>query len=60
MMGWQFITAAQVAAYHQAGLEVLETHNNTTTGWENAIRRNFDGILTDRPNEAKAFCETVT
>jgi glycerophosphoryl diester phosphodiesterase len=60
MMGWQFITAAQVAAYHQAGLKVLETHNNTTTGWENAIRRNFDGILTDRPNQAKAFCRTVT
>jgi len=49
-----------VAGYHQAGLEVLETHNNTTTGWENAIRHNFDGILTDRPDEAKAFCETVT
>jgi len=59
LMGWQFITAAQVAGYHQAGLEVLETHNNTTTGWENAIRRNFDGIMTDRPNEAKAFCSTV-
>jgi glycerophosphoryl diester phosphodiesterase len=59
MTKWQTMTLSRVAAYHQAGLEVLETHNNTTTGWTNAIKLNFDGIMTDRPNEAKAFCPTV-
>jgi glycerophosphoryl diester phosphodiesterase len=59
MTGWQVMTLARVAAYHQAGLDVLETHNNTTTGWANAINLNFDGIMTDRPNEAKAFCKTL-
>ena len=31
----------------------------TPPGWENATKLNFDGIMTDRPNEAKAFCPTV-
>ena len=59
MMGWQVMTVARVNAYHQAGLEVLETHNNNTTGWTHAIKLGFDGILVDKPNEAKAFCPTV-
>jgi glycerophosphoryl diester phosphodiesterase len=59
MIGWKVMTAARVAAYHQAGLQVLETHNNTTTGWKHAIQLNFNGIMTDRPNEAKAFCATL-
>jgi hypothetical protein len=34
-------------------------HNNTTSGWAKAINLNFDGIMTDRPNEAMAFCLTL-
>lgn len=59
MTNWQTMTAARVAAYHQAGLDVLLTHNNNTNGWMHAIQLNFDGILVDKPNEAKAFCATV-
>jgi len=55
----KIMTLSRVAAYHQAGLEVVGTHHNTTVGWENAIRLNYDSIMTDRPNEAKAFCPTV-
>ena len=59
MTGVQSMTPGRVAAYHEAGLEVLHFRNNTTTAWENAIRLNFDGIMTDRPNELRAFCPTV-
>jgi glycerophosphoryl diester phosphodiesterase len=59
MTSWTSMTLARVRAYHQAGLEVLHFRSNMTTVWENAIRLNFDGIMTDRPNELKAFCPTV-
>jgi glycerophosphoryl diester phosphodiesterase len=54
------MTTARVAEYHQAGLEVLHFRNNTTTAWERAIRMNFDGIMTDRPNELRAFCNSMS
>ena len=59
MTTWKSMTLPRVAAYHQAGLEVLHFRSNTTTAWENAIRLNFDGIMTDQPNELRAFCRTV-
>lgn len=59
MTGWQSMTVDRVAAYHRAGLEVLHFRSNTTVAWENALRLNFDGIMTDRPNELRTFCPTV-
>ena len=53
------MTSERVDAYHQAGLEVLHFRANTTSPWERAIRLNFDGIMTDRPDHLKAFCPTV-
>lgn len=53
------MTPDRVAAYHQAGLEVLHFRSNTTAAWERAIRLNFDAIMTDRPNQLRAFCPTV-
>jgi glycerophosphoryl diester phosphodiesterase len=59
MTGVASMTTDRVAAYDDAGLEVQHFRNNTTTAWERAIRLNFDAIMTDRPNELKAFCPTV-
>jgi glycerophosphoryl diester phosphodiesterase len=59
MTSWTSMTLARVRAYQQAGLEVLHFRSNTTTAWENAISLNFDGIMTDRPDELRAFCPTV-
>lgn len=59
MTNWKSMTVARTAAYHQAGLEVLHLRSNTTTAWENAIKLNFDGIMTDKPNELRAFCATL-
>jgi glycerophosphoryl diester phosphodiesterase len=59
MSGADTMTTARVADYHTAGLEVLHFRTNNQTVWANAIRQNFDGIMTDKPNELKAFCPTV-
>ena len=53
------MTLSRVAAYHQAGLEVLHSRANAENVWANAIRLSFDGIMTDRPNELRDFCRTV-
>jgi glycerophosphoryl diester phosphodiesterase len=60
MTPYSAMTTERVDALHQAGLEVLHTRANTTVVWENAIRLNYDGILTDQPDQLKAFCPTVT
>jgi glycerophosphoryl diester phosphodiesterase len=59
MTPYSAMTLERVEAYHQAGLEVLHTRANTTTVWERAIRLNYDGIMTDQPDQLKAFCPTV-
>ncbi len=59
MTPYSSMTTERVDAYHQAGLEVLHTRANTTTVWEHAIRMNYDGIMTDRPDQLKAFCSTL-
>lgn len=56
MINARSITRAGVAAYQRAGLEVLHFRTNTERAWTRALRRNFDGIMTDRPDQLKAFC----
>jgi glycerophosphoryl diester phosphodiesterase len=60
MTRWTSMSLDRVAAYHQAGLEVLHFRGDTGTAvWANAIRLNFDGILTGRPDQLRDFCPTV-
>lgn len=59
MTKWQSMTVARVAEYHAAGLEVLHFRSNKEYAWEQAIQLNFDGIMTDRPDDLRAFCPTV-
>jgi glycerophosphoryl diester phosphodiesterase len=59
MTSWRSMTLARTAAYHQAGLEVLHFRSNTTRAWERAISLNFDAIMTDRPDQLRAFCRRL-
>lgn len=59
MTPYSSMTTERVATYHRAGMEVLHTRANTTAVWERAIRLDYDGIMTDRPDQLRAFCPTV-
>ena len=59
MLQARHMTLGNVAEYKQAGLEVLHTRANLENVWRDAINKNYDGIMTDRPNELLAFCRTL-
>jgi glycerophosphoryl diester phosphodiesterase len=59
MLQARHMTLANVAEYKQAGLEVLHTRANLENVWRDAINKNYNGIMTDRPNELLAFCRTL-
>ena len=53
------LSSSQVDGYHSAGLRVQQAETDERDKWRAAIRKGFDSILTDSPDELKAFCPSV-